>query len=204
MRHQLRRLLRHPMPLFPLSGLSVSDQTANRVKPRARAMGYVPKGVQEPPIGRLRAWDRCARPIGDLEGVYLMRLGEALRSLRVASGLTRSELAYGALLSPGHVVKLELGYRRTRRSTLTRIVEVLVEVDPDLGSPDDLVDRLCEVAGPALAPETAFSRQVARTLRRKRRRQEKEEHSIEREYARWFRQTYGREWPGQADNSGSG
>jgi transcriptional regulator with XRE-family HTH domain len=162
-------------------------------------MDSVPKGVPEPADGRLRGWDRCARPISDDEGACLLRLGEELRALRVKAGLSRLELAYGVLLSPGHVGHLELGYRRTRRSTLTRIVGVLVEAKPDLGPSDDLVDQLCEVAGPALAPETDFPRQVARTLRRKRRRQEREERAILREYAAWHRQRYGRE-PGQADN----
>ncbi len=163
-------------------------------------MEYAPKGVEKPVVGRLRDWDRCSRPISDAESAYLLRLGGELRSLRVQAGVDRHELAYGALLSVGHVVKLELGYRRTRRSTLARIVGVLVEAAPDLGPTDDLVDRLCALAGPALASETDFPRQVARTLRRKRRRQEKEERAIERAYARWYREGYGRDWPGQADN----
>lgn len=132
---------------------------------------------------RPREWDRCSRPISDLEGASLRRLGTELRRIRVEAGLSRTDLAYGALLSPAYIGKLELGYRRTRRSTLTRLVAVLLDANPDLGPVEDLVDRLCVLAGPALADETAFPRQVERTLRRKRRKQELFEARAERLHA---------------------
>lgn len=105
--------------------------------------------------------------------MYLVRLGDELRRLRHHVGLNRQALGQRCLLHHNHIGKLELGYRRTRRSTLGRIAAALEEISPDLGPVEELVARLCGLAGPALAPETDYPRQVERTLRRKMRRREK-------------------------------
>lgn len=194
-RNQGQGLARNEHRVGAASGAS-TDQDS---KARARVGGYgMDTNSVQPATMRLREWDRSRRPISDAEGAHLLRLGAELRRLRVASGLSRGTVAYRSFLGQGYVGKLERGCRRTRRSTLTRIVGVLVYANPDLGPVEDLVDRLCELAGPALADETAFPRQVERTLRRKRRRMELFEARAERLHAAMSDQQTGERRPGNA------
>ena len=72
---------------------------------------------------------------------------------------------------------------RIRRSTLTRIVTYLVEITPNLGPEEDVVNHLCTLAGPGLAPESDHPREVEPTLRRKRPRQEVFVMRVDRESA---------------------
>jgi hypothetical protein len=113
------------------------------------------------------------RPITDDERPYLLALGAELKSLRGMSGLTRYQLAFDSLLSMSHLIDLFYGRRRTRRSTLTRIVDALVAANPALGPAQVLHERLCELAGPGLAPESTYPDTVARTLRRRARKRER-------------------------------
>jgi hypothetical protein len=113
------------------------------------------------------------RPIESSEKPYLHALGEELKALRSQSGLTWMQVAHGSLLSYGHISALAYAFRRTRRSTLSRIVDTLVAANPDLGPADQLLDHLCGVAGPALAPESIYPDRVARTLRRRAKRRER-------------------------------
>jgi hypothetical protein len=113
------------------------------------------------------------RPIQDDERPYLAALGTELTRLRQDAGLTRYQLAYASLLSAGHLAHLLYGCRRTRRSTLARMVDALVKANPDLGPVDALLEHLCDLAGPALAPESAYPQRVARTLRRRAKRRER-------------------------------
>jgi hypothetical protein len=113
------------------------------------------------------------RPITDDEKPYLQALGEELKALRWLAGLTWNQLAYSSLLSHSHICCLAYGLRRTRKSTLARIVDALVAANADLGPADHLLDHLCDVAGPALAPESDYSSHVARTLRRRAKRRER-------------------------------
>ena len=72
-----------------------------------------------------------------------------------------------AEISVRHIEQIEDAIRRTRRSTLRRIVSALVEVKPELGDPAELLERLVVLAGPGLAPESEYRERVER--RRKRR-----------------------------------
>jgi hypothetical protein len=62
---------------------------------------------------------------------------------------------------------IELGTRRTRRSTLRRIAEALVQATPGGSCAATIADALMQAAGTALAPESGFRDRVDR--RRKRR-----------------------------------
>jgi hypothetical protein len=88
-------------------------------------------------------------------------------ALRRRSGLTRRKVAYGSLISQGHTGALAYAKRRTRRSTLARIVDVLVAAQPSLGPADQLLEHLCEVARPALALAFAYPEHAARKWRRR-------------------------------------
>jgi transcriptional regulator with XRE-family HTH domain len=90
------------------------------------------------------------RPITDDERPHLERLGQALRQLRRSSGLTVKELTVAAMISPQHWANLVGAKRRTKRSTLGRLVAIAVEANPALGSPDQLLEDLCDLAGPTL------------------------------------------------------
>ena len=103
------------------------------------------------------------RPLTDEEFPHLEALGAELRELRERASLSRSQLGWAATVSVTHLANLEGGHRRTRRSTLLRIAGVLVDHIPGyLGSPDDLADYLCAVAGPALAAESQYAARVDR------------------------------------------
>lgn len=118
-------------------------------------------------------------PITDEERPYLEALGAEVRALRLGSHptaeermlrqargrvvrqpdqLRQVELANRSDLSAYQVGQIERGRRRTRRSTLQRIVAALV--DEDLV--EEVVDGLVEIAGPALAPESIHADRVAR------------------------------------------
>jgi transcriptional regulator with XRE-family HTH domain len=90
------------------------------------------------------------RPIEEFENPYLRALGAGLKDLRKASGLTAKELALGAGISEPHYWHIAGGTRRTKRSTLARLVAIAVEANPDLGSVDVIVARLCALGGPAV------------------------------------------------------
>lgn len=99
-------------------------------------------------------------PIRPEETFWLEQLGDYLRTCREDAGLTRSELAAAAQLSPGHLGQLEWGVRRTRRSTLTRIALALQGSDVDPDALESWVDLLCDLAGPALAAESTYKERV--------------------------------------------
>jgi hypothetical protein len=65
------------------------------------------------------------------------------------------------------VSQIELGTRRTRRSTLKRIGRAIVSAHPNASTEDELTEELAEAAGAALAPESGYRDRVDR--RRKRR-----------------------------------
>jgi hypothetical protein len=52
------------------------------------------------------------------------------------------------------VERIEQGTRRTRRSTLEALLDVLLLACPELGERDELLQQLVVAAGPALAPES--------------------------------------------------
>jgi hypothetical protein len=94
------------------------------------------------------------RPIEEFEKPYLRALGAGIKDLRKASGLTAKELALSAQVSESHFWRIVSGGKRTKRSTLGRLVAVAVEANPDLGSVDEIVARLCELGGPAIVIDT--------------------------------------------------
>lgn len=132
----------------------------------------------------LASSDAGRRPIEPWEEPYLAALGDALRRMRIAAGLTQSTLATVVGLSERSVRRLERGARRTRRSTLTRLGYAVAR---HLGLPvaaDPIVLALVLTAGPALAPESAHAARLdARRERRVRRaaRRPVTEHHVRRE-----------------------
>jgi transcriptional regulator with XRE-family HTH domain len=112
------------------------------------------------------------RPIPE-EVPYLAQLGDHLRRLRLDAGLAQWAMADLAVLAPRHIRRLERGECRTRRSTLERIANALADVNPDLGPADQLIDRLVELAGPALAPESPYADRIARRRARRVRKKER-------------------------------
>jgi transcriptional regulator with XRE-family HTH domain len=114
-----------------------------------------------------------SRPIEPGEVPYLTQLGDHLRRLRLDAGLTQWAMADLAALAPRHIRRLERGDSRTRRSTLERIADALADVDPDLGPAEQLLDRLVELAGPALAAESPYADRIARRRARRLRKKER-------------------------------
>ena len=70
------------------------------------------------------------RPSQRWEVTHLENLGRLLRHHRKAASLTQGELGNAAELSLGMISQIELGYRRTRRSTLARIAQGLAAAKP--------------------------------------------------------------------------
>ena len=98
---------------------------------------------------------------------HLENLGQVLRHHRKASSLTQAQLGAAAELSVQSISLLELGNRRTRRSTLRRIARAIAGTHPNVSTEDELTEQLVEAAGEALAPESGYRDRVDR--RRKRR-----------------------------------
>jgi transcriptional regulator with XRE-family HTH domain len=133
---------------------SVSATTHTDKKARARS-------------GRDAERRGCRRPIESDEVPYLVALGCRVRELRGRAELTQAKLADLAGLSVSTVGRIEAGARRTRRSTLGRIVAAVARADPSLGEPEPLVDSLAGLGGPALAPESVFADRIARRRERR-------------------------------------
>lgn len=112
------------------------------------------------------------RPIEEWEVAHLLELGSALRHLREHVGLSRAALADATGLNPRSISRIEAGERRTRRSTLTRLLVALISEDAGLGSFDCLLEGLVRRAGPALALESPHQDRIeARRVRRERRKE---------------------------------
>ena len=86
------------------------------------------------------------------------------RSLRPTLPIPQSTFppppAAPTVVSFRQIEQIERAIRRTRRSTLERIVEALIKVKPDLGDPEALVGRLSLLAGAGLAPESEYRDRV--------------------------------------------
>lgn len=109
---------------------------------------------------------RCRRPITPDEAPQLQALGDEIRRLRWrVAHVSRSKLAIRSEVSIRQLEQIEQAIRRTRRSTLGRIAGALVELEPDIGSADQLVEHLAALAGPALAPESAYRERVEKRRR---------------------------------------
>jgi len=90
-------------------------------------------------------------------------MGNALRALRNAAGLSRPAVARVAQCHPHSLARIERADRRTRRSTLERIVAAIVPEDRVA----ETVDRLVEIVGPALAMESPWAHRIDRRRRRR-------------------------------------
>lgn len=109
----------------------------------------------------------CRRPITSAEVPYLDALGGRVRAVREQTGRSRTEVARCAGIAASTLRRIEWGTRRTRLSTLHRIVLALA---PESEAPAVLAD-LRRRAGPALALESAFRNRVERRRGRRLRRQ---------------------------------
>jgi hypothetical protein len=112
-------------------------------------------------------WVPNLRPVAEDERPFLKALGSELKRLHNASGGTWSQLAYDSLLSQSHLESIAWGRVRTRKSTLARFAAAVVEIRPDLGPVDELVEHLCGVAGPSLAAESEYQSRIDRKLARR-------------------------------------
>lgn len=103
----------------------------------------------------------CRRPISADEVVALEALGRELAATRRAAGYSQVALAKAVGMHPTSISRIEIGTRRTRRSTLHRIAELLIEAEANT---DEVVlmERWTQLAGPALAPESKYADRVAR------------------------------------------
>jgi transcriptional regulator with XRE-family HTH domain len=102
---------------------------------------------------------QARRPIERHEDLRLLALGEHLRVARVAGGLTQREAAEAAQMSIRHLKRLEQGTRRTRATTLARLAQVL----------DIEQQKLLQIVGGALAPESPYADRIARRRERRHR-----------------------------------
>jgi transcriptional regulator with XRE-family HTH domain len=137
------------------------------------------------------------RPILAREQPHLHRLGRLLSTTRRALSLTQEQVALEAGMHWTSLQRLELGTRRTRRSTLRRIAAVFVLHSPRLGPVETLLEDFVQAAGPALAEESAYAERVARrrALREDRdwqRALEKRRRDLAESLKRWERTEYGR------------
>ncbi len=107
------------------------------------------------------------RPIKSCEVPDLERLGRLLRGLRKAAGMTQRDLARSAELSSWMLRQIELGTRRTRRSTLRRIAHAIVGAHPNASTEDELTEQLAGAAGAALAPESGYRARIDRRRERR-------------------------------------
>lgn len=114
------------------------------------------------------------REIEDFEKTYLRALGSALRSLRRHAGLSQAAVAEHSGVHPRTIGRIEAGQRRTRRSTLRRILIALTNADGSLGDIEYLLDGLVRRAGPALAAESPYEDRIEARRRRRERRRERE------------------------------
>jgi transcriptional regulator with XRE-family HTH domain len=129
------------------------------------------------PAQKAKARASSRRPIEDWETPYLEALGAALKTARLAAGLSRAGMARGAEVSEETIYRIEAGLRRTRLSTLERIAVFLYEESSE--DPWRMTDHFASVAGPSLAPESVFPERVER------RRARRERKGSERAYQDW-------------------
>ncbi len=125
---------------------------------------------------RRRTRAQSQRPISREEVPHLLKLGRKVRSLRRSVLMTQDQLGRGAKISRQQVARIEAGTRRTRESTLRALAEVLTGSRWfDLGCPEELTAELVRLAGPALAPESAYADKINERRQRRAERWDREE-----------------------------
>lgn len=109
-------------------------------------------------------------PITEKELPHLVSLGGLVRGLREEFGLTQRALALLANVSASHISAIERARRRSRRSTLERIVGSVI-TDEDQATVR--MEELLAAAGPALGLEEneAQRQRLVKRLERRHRRQ---------------------------------
>lgn len=101
------------------------------------------------------------RPLEAHELEPMRRLGRRVSELRMQTGLSHRVIAAGAVLTSRQLERIESAGRRTRRSTLDRILEAMLVGCPDLGDREVLLAELVALAGPALAGESPYAAKSA-------------------------------------------
>ena len=109
----------------------------------------------------------CRRPIVEWEVPWLAKLGACVRDCRKQAGLSQAVLAARAGLAERSLRRIEHGHRRTRTSTLQRLVAALVGGPAWNGMADEVMARLLEAAGPALADESEYRSRIEARRRRR-------------------------------------
>lgn len=126
-------------------------------------------------------------PITPEEQPFLDALGRQVYLMRTEEGLSRAKLGAAAELGEWQIYAIEKGIRRTRRSTLTRLVAVLCD-DLDDEEKLEVLEMLVADAGPALAGESKWAHKQANARARRRRRKAAiERRAVELLEERWAR-----------------
>lgn len=135
----------------------------SEIEPLARVVGPVAERRMSPPSS-----DPGSRPILDWERPWLVRLGAEVRELRLSSGLSQADLAAVSGMAERSLRRIEYGERRTRLSTLDRLVQGLTMPAANGLGRDEILSRLLAAAGPVIAPESAYAGRVDARRRRRR------------------------------------
>jgi len=110
------------------------------------------------------------RPITPDERSALAGLGQTLRRLRLARGLSQARLAASAGLHANTPSRIELGGHRLRPETLARLVRALVAP----AEVDDVIGHLTNAFRLALAPSSPRAARIERRRDRRARRLERD------------------------------
>ncbi len=107
----------------------------------------------------------CRRPIEAWEVESLRTLGREVRAIRFHQGklaIRAGKLGRAAQVPGTTLWRIETGVRRTRRSTLQRLAKATARLNPSAGTQGEILARLIEAAGSALAPPSKYQYRVDR------------------------------------------
>jgi hypothetical protein len=91
--------------------------------------------------------------------------------------MTAEALHLAVGISVRAIFYIEAGQRRTRPSTIRRIVRAMAQTSPRIGDPEAIACKLVELAGPAIAPESDRQRRIEKTRDRRVRRLSRDPHA---------------------------
>lgn len=100
------------------------------------------------------------RPIDPSEVPHLQELGQEIRDQRMSLGLTLRTVADRAQITPSSLCMIEHGQRRSRASTLRRILTDGLEMP-------EVLENCIHLAGPSLAPESEYAERIERRRMRR-------------------------------------
>jgi hypothetical protein len=112
----------------------------------------------------------CRRPIQLTEIPALRALGSEVRALRFDGGrlvVGTKRFAQAAQVPQMSLWRIETGVRRTRASTLRRIAKAAARLNPNLGSSNEVLERLLKTGGESIAPESQYQYRVHRPRMRR-------------------------------------